>query len=288
MRAAALALLLGAAPAAAQEGGPDGPPPSPPTAPDSALLPPPRPEVADAPSAEEPRGRLIPPEEQAERLGASPAPEGPDEVGPPGSAAEAAPAEPSGPSLRERLAETPEELAACTAELDRLGVSYEEAEPIAEEGNPDCGIVNPVTVTALAPGVALDPPAEMRCAVALASARWLQGSVAPLAAKLGRGEVVAVGLGTAYLCRPRADGEDSEHAAGSALDVMGFRFAEGEPLAVEPRAGDGTLEEAFQRAVQAAACLDFATVLGPGSDEAHADHLHLDVKAREGGFRICQ
>jgi hypothetical protein len=190
--------------------------------------------------------------------------------------------------MREVLAETPEELSACLAELDRLGVAYEPAEPVTDPANPDCGIANPVTVSALAPGVALEPPSQMRCATAQAGARWIADVVQPLAQKLGRGEVVAVDQGTAYLCRPRADGEMSEHAWGNALDVMGFRFSEGEPIPVQPRAGDGTLEEAFQRAVRAGACLDFPTVLGPGSDADHADHLHLDLKARDGDFRICE
>jgi len=33
---------------------------------------------------------------------------------------------------------------------------------------------------------------------------------------------------------------------------------------------------AFQRALNAAACLYFTTVLSPGSDETHRDHMHLD------------
>ncbi|MEG4644742.1 extensin family protein [Paracoccus sp. APAP_BH8] len=28
--------------------------------------------------------------------------------------------------------------------------------------------------------------------------------------------------------------------------------------------------------------------LGPGANAAHVDHLHLDIKARRGGFRLCQ
>lgn len=244
--------------------------------------------AAEEPAGEEPtppegedRPALIPPEEMAREAAEEPQAEEPGE----GPAEE----EPAGPPQPEVLAETPEELAACLAALDALGVGYERAEPVSEQGNPDCGMANPVTVTALAPGVALEPPSTMRCATALAGAAWVADVVLPLSRKLeGRGEVVAIDQGTAYLCRPRADGEMSEHAFGNALDVMGFRFAAGEPIVVQPRAGDGTLDEAFQRAVRAGACLDFATVLGPGSDADHADHLHFDVKAREGGFRICE
>lgn len=197
-------------------------------------------------------------------------------------------AAPAGPPMREVLTETPADLAACLAALDDLGVVYTQSEPITEPDNPDCGIANPVTVTEIAPGLTLEPPPTLRCDTALAAARWAQDVAIPLSRKLGRGDLTVIDQGTATLCRPRADGEMSEHAWGNAIDVMGFRFAEGEPIPVEPRAGDGTLDEAFQRAVRAGACLDFTTVLGPGSDADHADHLHLDIRDRDGDFRICE
>ena len=199
------------------------------------------------------------------------------------------PEEPAGPPMRETLAETEEQLAACLAALDEMGTEYERADPIAEPENPDCGMVNPITVTQIVDGVALEPPATLRCDAALAGARWVADAVLPFSRKLGdRGHLVAMDNGTGYLCRPRADGETSEHAFGNALDIMGFRFENGDAIPVQPRGGDGTIEESFQRAVRSAGCLDFTTVLGPGSDADHRDHLHLDIKARENGFRICQ
>ncbi len=45
---------------------------------------------------------------------------------------------------------------------------------------------------------------------------------------------------------------------------------------------------AFQRALNAAACLYFTTVLSPGSDDAHRNHMHLDVMKRTGGYRYCR
>jgi hypothetical protein len=190
--------------------------------------------------------------------------------------------------MREVLAETPAELSACLAALDDLGVTYERADPVTDPDNRDCGIANPLTVSGIAPGVVLAPPPMLRCEAALAAARWVADVALPLSRKLpDRGPLTAIDQGTAYLCRPRADGELSEHAFGNALDVMAFRFESGDPIPVEPRAGDGTLDEAFQRAVRAGACLDFTTVLGPGQED-HEDHLHLDTKARDSGFRICQ
>jgi len=193
-----------------------------------------------------------------------------------------------GPPMREILAETEAELTTCLAALDELGVTYERTEPIEEAEDRDCGIVNPLTVSEIAPGVALEPPPTLRCDAALAAAHWVADVAMPLSRKLeGRGRLIALDQSTGYLCRPRADGETSEHAYGNALDIVAFRFETGDPILVQPRADDGTLEEAFQTAVEGGACLDFTTVLGPGQED-HDDHLHLDVKARDGGFRICQ
>jgi len=36
------------------------------------------------------------------------------------------------------------------------------------------------------------------------------------------------------------------------------------------------------------ACSRFSTVLGPGSDGYHEDHIHLDLMERRNNYRICQ
>ena len=35
-------------------------------------------------------------------------------------------------------------------------------------------------------------------------------------------------------------------------------------------------------------CARFTTVLGPGSDWYHEDHIHLDLMERRNNYRICQ
>ena len=32
----------------------------------------------------------------------------------------------------------------------------------------------------------------------------------------------------------------------------------------------------------------FSTVLGPGSDGYHENHIHVDLAERRGGYRMCQ
>ena len=46
-------------------------------------------------------------------------------------------------------------------------------------------------------------------------------------------------------------------------------------------------QKAFLKSIRDDACGIFGTVLGPGADEAHKSHLHLDMKERRGGS-FCQ
>ena len=193
---------------------------------------------------------------------------------------------------RDLLVLAPDEMAACLAALDDLGVVYREVDPIVPQDDADCGIVQPVEVTEIAPGVAVLPAAQVRCPTALSLAEWVRDFVLPASARLDdRGALTAIESGSGYVCRRRnnqPDGKLSEHAFGNAFDVMGFQFAEGPPIKVEPREADGTMAEAFQDAVRASACLEFSTVLGPGSDAFHDDHLHFDIVERSRGYRLCE
>ncbi|MCK0166979.1 extensin family protein [Jannaschia sp. S6380] len=199
--------------------------------------------------------------------------------------------EEAGPSVRETLKLDDADYAACLAALDEMGTVYSEVEPIVPEEDADCGILRPIEVTEILPGIVVEPPATVRCPTARSLADWTQDFVLPAAERLNRGAVTALQNGTGYNCRRRnnqPDGKLSEHAFGNAFDLMGFTFSAGDPLPIVPRARDGTMEESFQDAVRAAACVDFATVLGPGSDPYHDDHLHIDIKARNSGFRLCE
>jgi hypothetical protein len=47
-------------------------------------------------------------------------------------------------------------------------------------------------------------------------------------------------------------------------------------------------EQGFLRDVQAAACEQFTTVLAPGSNAYHYNHIHVDLMRRASGRRICE
>ena len=210
--------------------------------------------------------------------------------------AEAAPAstDPSDPPTvgqRDMLALEDAAFEACLARLTTAGVVFEKASPIVPETDADCGILRPLNVSAIG-AILIEPPATLRCPTAEALAAWTSDFVLPASERLvDRGALSAIENGSGYICRRRngaPDGELSEHAFGNAFDVMGFRFADGSRIAIQPREAEGSMEEAFQDAVRASACLEFSTVLGPGSNEFHDDHLHLDILARSSGFRLCE
>lgn len=186
--------------------------------------------------------------------------------------------------------DTQASLALCESELEKLGVEFDRLEPVSGENG--CGIASPYAISAIAPGVTLKPATELRCETALSLARWVRDVALPSARALPESpRLRAINHGSTYVCRRRNNlptGKMSEHAIGNAIDIVGFEFEGREPLAVSPRSGKGSIEEAFQRAVRAGACLHFTTVLGPGADASHDNHLHLDIAKRKRGYRLCR
>jgi hypothetical protein len=79
-------------------------------------------------------------------------------------------------------------------------------------------------------------------------------------------------------------GRVSQHATANALDVAGFRLADGRRITVAADWADEGDEGRFLRAVRDGACRSFETVLGPEYNAAHRDHLHLD----RGPYRVCR
>jgi hypothetical protein len=203
---------------------------------------------------------------------------------------------PAPPEAEMRLAalptpEPPEPDTACINLLE-AGVESSPAEPLSGEGA--CGAKHPVKVVAFQTDegrVTLDPPAVMRCGMARATAKWLKENVAPTAkAKLGS-ELRSIRNASSYVCRPRngvAGAKMSEHGRANALDISAFVLADGKVVTV---GSEGSAElTAFTNEVRTAACVYVHTVLGPGSDASHADHLHLDLahRGRNGDARFCK
>jgi Extensin-like protein C-terminus len=129
-------------------------------------------------------------------------------------------------------------------------------------------------------GYPVDEP-TLSCRFGERFGHWLRDLVAPLIAGSLTFELESVRTGPGYECRNRnrtEAGKISAHASGLAADVASFELANGETLAIKPN-GDEHLRATVD-AIRFAACGWFTTVLGPGSDAAHADHMHVDILQR--------
>jgi hypothetical protein len=134
--------------------------------------------------------------------------------------------------------------------------------------------------------VALTPPATLRCTMASAIADWIRTDVTSLAAGLGSEPAVLDNFDS-YECRGfnRVAGAHlSEHGHANALDVRAIKFANGQSIGLTDR----TVARDVRETVLHSVCTRFMTVLGPGSDGYHEDHIHLDLMERHNNYKICQ
>ena len=80
----------------------------------------------------------------------------------------------------------------------------------------------------------------------------------------------------------------SEHAFGNALDIAAFTLADGRKITVKDGWHGSPEEQGFLHDVQGAACEQFTTVLAPGYNRFHYDHIHVDLMRRASGARDLQ
>jgi hypothetical protein len=76
----------------------------------------------------------------------------------------------------------------------------------------------------------------------------------------------------------------SEHGRANALDLRGFKLANGKMVELT----DVNVAKEWRESLRASACVRFHTVLGPGSDGNHETHIHVDLAERRSGYKICQ
>lgn len=134
--------------------------------------------------------------------------------------------------------------------------------------------------------VPVKPAATLRCTMASAIADWVRADIAPLAERLGS-RVSELDNFDSFECRGRnrvAGAKLSQHGLANALDVRSVRLSNGRTVTLTDRNVSRELRETLLNSV----CARFTTVLGPGSDGYHEDHIHLDLAERRNGYRICQ
>jgi hypothetical protein len=146
-------------------------------------------------------------------------------------------------------------------------------------------------VTGAVGPVAVKPEATLACPIVSVLNRWLADSVQPAAMRWFGARVVEIKQISAYSCRGmngNSRAHISEHAFGNALDIAAFTLADGRRISVEEGWKGMPEEQGFLRDVQAAACRQFNTVLAPGSNVYHYNHIHVDLMRRSSRPVICQ
>lgn len=199
--------------------------------------------------------------------------------------------QPIGMFTGRKLASLGDDTRQCETLLFRAGVRYQALPP---GGSGECAYDNAVRFNEGGTRrIDFRPERlDLSCPVAAALAVWEWRVVQPAAERRLGTRVVAIDHFGSYSCRRiygRSTGDWSEHARANAVDIAGFRLADGRRITVVNGWEGSEDERAFLRDVRDGACKLFATVLGPEYNAAHRDHLHLDQAERgEMGWRTCR
>lgn len=200
--------------------------------------------------------------------------------------------QPVGRFTASKIAALGNEPAQCRALLDGAG-SPDQPAPTRSAGT-DCGYADGIR---LGQGGAREaqftPPGLVTsCPVASALLLWDERVVQPAARRHFGSAVAAIQHAGSFSCRRiygRESGAWSEHATADAVDILGFRLADGRTISVLRDWSGDPDEAAFLREVRDGACRLFTTVLSPDYNAAHRDHFHLDTAYRgPGGWRACR
>jgi len=183
-------------------------------------------------------------------------------------------------------AAAPAEPSACQLGLAKVA----EFQPLPVLVGPgDCGADDAVQMDAITLAdrskVTVTPPAILRCPMAKEVADWVREDVAPSLKDLP--PLRGLDNLASYDCRGRNNvhaAKVSEHGRADALDVRDFRLADGRALVLT----DVNVPKDWRETVRASACARFSTVLGPGSDGYHEEHIHVDLEPRRNNYKICE
>jgi hypothetical protein len=161
----------------------------------------------------------------------------------------------------------------------------------ALDGPGECAVRDVVRLEAIllpdGSRVSVTPPATLRCSMAEEIVRWVREDVTVAVQSFGA-PLRSIDDYASYHCRGRNNivgAPLSEHGRANALDIRSLRLANGKVLGLT----DPHVARDFRESMRKSACGRFSTVLGPGSDGYHEDHVHVDLRERpRGRFPMCQ
>ena len=183
---------------------------------------------------------------------------------------------------------------ACRDALRALGVTF--TVPDSVEGKGQCNVPNPVQLTSLAAAtgeVKLPGHPLLNCRFAQRFSTWLADVAVPVVGTGVGQPLAAVSTGPGYECRGRngdSSAKISEHAFGNAIDIDGLVLSGGTRLEIADVADSQHRFHRVLSALRESGCGYFTTVLGPGSNAAHASHYHFDLgrHGKSERTRICE
>jgi hypothetical protein len=136
--------------------------------------------------------------------------------------------------------------------------------------------------------IEIAPHATLSCETAEVIVHWVREDLAPLTARTLGTPLKSLYNYASYHCRGRnniAGAPISEHGKGNALDIRSIRLTDNK--VIEPT--DPKVSKEFREGWRRSVCARFNTVLGPGSDGYHENHIHIDLMQRRNkGYKMCQ
>lgn len=135
--------------------------------------------------------------------------------------------------------------------------------------------------------VALSSSFLASCPLAVAYAMFERHSLQPAAQAIYGQNVARLDHLGSFACRNiynRESGALSRHASADALDIAGFRLADGRTVSVLKDWPKQNQDAQFLRQVRDGACEAFSVVLSPEYNAAHRNHFHVDV----GRWSVCR
>ncbi|MBK5375788.1 extensin family protein [Pseudomonas sp. TH43] len=135
--------------------------------------------------------------------------------------------------------------------------------------------------------VALSSSFLASCPLAVAYAMFEHHTLQPAAQAVYGQKVARLDHLGSFACRNiynRESGALSRHASADALDIAGFRLADGRSISVLKDWPRQNQDAQFLRQVRDGACEAFSVVLSPDYNAAHRNHFHVDV----GRWSVCR
>jgi hypothetical protein len=135
--------------------------------------------------------------------------------------------------------------------------------------------------------VAVEPAPTFRCEMASAFADWIRDELAPAVASQLGSPLRALDNYDSFSCRGRNNvigAMLSEHGKANAVDIRALKLVNG--TTAQPT--DPNIPKEFRDGMRKSACGRFKTVLGPGADGYHEEHIHVDLAERRNDYRLCQ